>query len=282
MKDERLTPEEYLRRLEEEIHKDKRMEKTDESVITEETETKKKKKKRRRKNYTLRLVVFILVIIGIFILLRSPLFYVTEIEVAGNKFYTPAQVIEMSGLETGKNMFFEIKTRPARDKLLETPYIRLANVKKIPMGRLLVELTERIEYAAVPYEGEYGLIDNEGLVLSMSDKLPNLPLLEGMAVKEIEPGKPLKIEQAYLLSDTLELLRAVELTDLYFQRIYFSSVVVRAYINDNYYCEGTPAEMAANIEGIRALIQEQYSQGITKGIIRIGRDGYFSFSPKIE
>ncbi len=276
-----MTPEEYLRRLEEEIHKDSRQEERDESVTTEES-GKKKKKKRKRKNYGLRLVIFIVTIIGIFILLRSPLFYVTEIEVEGNRFYTPAQIIEMSGLQTGKNMFFEIKTRPARDRLLQTPYIRLVNVKKVPMGKLVIEITERIEHAAVPYEGAYGLIDNEGLVLSMSDKLQNLPLLEGMVINEIEPGKPLKIEQAYLLSDTLKLLKAVEATDLYFQRIYFSSVVVRAYINDSYYCEGTPAEMTANIEGIRALMQEQYKQGITKGVIRIGRDGYFSFSPKIE
>ena len=283
MEDERLTPEEYLQRLEAEISRDTEAKPPEEpQVQTTEQVPVKKKKKRKKKRYFLRFLIFCIVVGGILYALQSPLFYVRDIQVEGNRFYTPAQIIEMSGLMTGKNMFFEIKTRPARDALLETPYIRMANVKKHPMHTLLISVEERLEYAAVPDGDSYVLIDNEGMVLSISDKQPTVPLLEGMVVQDMQPGVPLKVDQAYLLTDTLKLLKAADETDLYFPRIFFSSVLVRAYINDQYYVEGEPSEIESSLEQIRTTMQEQYTAGVSKGVIRVGKDGYLAFDPRIN
>ncbi|MDO5331348.1 MAG: FtsQ-type POTRA domain-containing protein [Bacillota bacterium] len=280
--DDRLTPEEYLQKLESQIS-DNETEVPKQEAPVQIEQPKKKKKKRKKKHYLLRFVIFIAVVVGIIVLMRSSLFFVQTIEVAGNEFYTPAQVIEMSGLPTGKNLFFEVKTKPARYALLQTPYIRFVEIKRVLPNKLRIELQERIEYAAVPTEeGEFILIDNEGLVLSISDKQPSLPLLEGMNIVSLNIGSPLEIEQSYLLTDTLELLREVDATDLYFSRINFSTVLVRAYINDNYYCEGEPNEIKNNIENIRAMIADQNSKGINKGVIRVGSNNYLSFSPKID
>ena len=285
MEDERLTPEEYLQKLEAEMSRDIVPAPEPEAVPPETTEQqppKKKKKKRKKKHYFLRFLIFCAVIGGIFYALQSSLFYVRDIYVEGNRFYTPAQIIEMSGLQTGKNMFFEINLKSARDELLKTPYIRVAELSRKPMSTLNIKLEERLEYAAVPDGDAYVLIDNEGMVLSISDKQPTVPLLEGMSVEDMQPGVPLKVEQAYLLADTLSLLKAAEETDLYFPRIYFSSVIVRAYINDSYYVEGQPEEIRENLEKIRTAMQEQYATGVNKGVIRVGSDGYLAFDPKIN
>lgn len=283
MEDERLTPEEYLQRLEAEISKDSVDEKPEETQEqTSEQKPVKKKKKRKKKHYFLRFLIFCIVVGGFFYALQSPLFYVKTIDVEGNRFYTPAQIIEMSGLTTGKNMFFEVKTKPARDALLETPYIRLVNIKRKPMSTLVISVEERLEYAAVPDGDSYVLIDNGGMVLSISDKQPTLPLLEGMVVQDMQPGAPLKVDQAYLLTDTLELLKATDETDLFFPRIYFTSVLVRAYINDQYYVEGEPNDIKDNLELIRTTMQEQYAAGVSKGVIRVGSDGYLAFDPRIN
>jgi len=281
---ERLTPEEYLQRLEAKFTEDVPVEEEIKPKdIPDKTENKpKKKKKRKKKNYLLRFSIFVLVVVSVIFIMHTSLFLVKEIEVVGNKFYTPAQVIEMSGLSTGKNLFFETKTKTARDALLETPYIKIAKIKRVIPGTIRIELTERIEYAAVPYEEGYILIDDEGLVLSTTDKDPTIPLLEGMEDMTFEIGKPLKVTQAYLLTDTLQLLHEVEDTDLYFARVYLSKVLVRGYINDHYYCEGKPSEIMNNIENIRNMMADQYSKGINKGVIRVGSNGYLSFSPKIE
>ena len=277
-----MTPEEYLQKLEASMTENQSEVVVEETPVTTE-QAPKKKKKRKKKNYLLRFVIFVVLVVGIIFLMRSSLFYVKNIEVVGNQFYTPAQVIEMSGLATGKNMFFETKTRPARYALLETPYIKLANIRRVLPATLRIELTERVEYATIPNEeGEFILIDNEGMVLSRTDKQPPLTVLEGMNIEELTEGSPLKIEQTYLLTDTLELLDKMEEADLYFYKIYFSSVVVKAYINENYYCEGQPSEISANIEALKALMQEQYNAGVNKGIIRVGSNGYMAFDPKID
>lgn len=288
MDTERLTPDEYLQKLEMEMSKEYSAEQETEEPYRETTElqqtptVKKTKKKRKKKHYLLRFLIAVCAAVGLYFFLKSPVFYVTNIEVVGNKYYTPAQVIEMSELETGKNLFFEIKTKPARDKLLETPYIKVAHIDRKPIGTIVITIEERPEYASFPVGDEYAIIDNEGLLLRFSDKEPQLPLLEGMHIEETAEGRPIKVEQTYLLTDTLALLDKMSEADIYFFKIDFSAVIVKAYINDNYYCEGEPSEISANIENIKSLMQEQYSAGVNKGIIRVGSNGYMAFDPKID
>ncbi len=239
----------------------------------------KKKKKRRRKHYFLRFCILCAVIVGLYQFLNSDFFAVRNFEVHGNEYYTPAQIVEMSGLQSGVNLFFETKTRPARDALLADPYIKVAEIKRSPKDTVVINLTERREYAAVPYGEQYVLIDREGMVLRVADEEPVLPILGNMSIVEMTPGSPLQVEQTYLLTDTLELLKVVEENDIYFKRIEFSTVIIRAYIYDDLYCEGAPANITENMASIQKLLQELYQQEITRGVIKVGTDSYLSYSP---
>lgn len=239
----------------------------------------KKKKKRRRKHYFLRFCIFCALVFGLYYFLNSDFFAVRKFEVSGNQYYTPAQIIEMSGLQSGVNMFFETKTRPARNALLEDPYIRLAEIKRKPKDTIQIVIEERREYAAVPYGEQFVLIDREGTVLRVADEEPALPILGNMSITEMTPGKALQVEQAYLLTDTLSLLNLVEENDIYFKRIDFSTVIIRAYIYDDLYCEGAPANIRDNMASIQKLLQELYKEDITRGVIRVGTDNYLSYSP---
>ncbi len=241
----------------------------------------KKKKRRRKKHPLLRFLIFCLFIAGMWFFAKSDFFTVTKIEVTGNRYYTKAQVIELSGLKTGYNLF-ETKTKDAKDALLGDPYIKLADIRKIPKGTIRINIEERLEYAAVPYGEEYILIDEDGMVLRLTDTEPVLPLLLGMTIQEMAPGSPLKVEQAYLLTDTLSMISIMEENDLYFKQINFSTVIVRAYIYDNYYCEGTPANIIENMPAIRQLVAEHYKQNITRGVIKVGKGNYLAFSPQID
>lgn len=239
----------------------------------------KKKKKRRRKHYFLRFCIFCALVFGLYYFLNSDFFAVRKFEVSGNQYYTPAQIIEMSGLQSGVNLFFETKTRPARNALLEDPYIRLAEIKRKPKDTIQIVIEERREYAAVPYGEQFVLIDREGTVLRVADEEPALPILGNMSITEMTPGKALQVEQAYLLTDTLSLLNLVEENDIYFKRIDFSTVIIRAYIYDDLYCEGAPANIRDNMASIQKLLQELYKEEITRGVIRVGTDNYLSYSP---
>ncbi len=248
---------------------------------SEEPANGKKKKKRRKKHYFLRFLCVVAVIAGLVYFLRSDYFNVTEIAVEGNQYYTAAQIQAMSGLTTGLNLF-EQKTRPARLALLEDPYIKFVKISRIPPSTMKIKIEEREEYACIPYDNEYILIDNTGMVLRIAEVQPVLPILEGMTITEMNPGSPLKVEQSYLLTNTLQLLSMMSENDLYFKRINFSAVLVKAYIYDDLYCEGKPENIIANMSGIKQLMQELYSQDITRGVIKVGKDNYLTFSPKID
>ena len=241
----------------------------------------KKRRRRRKKHPFLNLLIFAMLLTGAYFTLKSQLFTVTKIEVEGNRFYTKAQVIELSGLRTGYNLF-EVQTRPARDAILSDPYIKYCKIDRVPRNTIRITVEERTEYAAVPYGDEYVLLDEDGLVLRISDSEPALPLLMGMSIIEMTPGSPLQIEQSYLLPGTLDLISVMDENDLYFKKIYFSTVIIRAYIYDNYYFEGTPSNIIANMQGIRQLLEEHYKQGITRGVIKVGNNNYLAFSPQIN
>ena len=242
----------------------------------------KKRRRRRRKHPFLAFLLFVLLVVGIIVLLKSSLFAITKIEVEGNRYYTPSQIIELSGIESGKNLIFELKARDARDRLLSTPYIKVANVERVPLGTVRISVEERLEYAAISFEGQYVIIDKEGTVLRITDSAPEITVLEGIKVTEKTEGKPVKAEQTYLLTETLRLLSATDSMDLYFKKVYFSTAVVRAYIYDNYYCEGTPANIIENMPAIRQLVAEHYKQNITRGVIKVGKGNYLAFSPQID
>ena len=242
--------------------------------------TKTKKKKRRRKNYLLRLLVIIALITGAVQFLRSDFFTVTKVAVDGNGYYTASQVFQLSGISTGNNIF-ATKTDEGRDNLVADPYIKYATIKKELPGTIHITVEERVEYASVPYGEQYVLIDDTGMVLRISDQEPALPLLEGMTIIDMTPGKPLNVEESYLLTDTLELLAVVAENDMYFKKVNFSTVIVKAYIYDDLYCEGTPANITSSMESVARLVSELYAENVDKGIIRVGKDNYLVFDPNI-
>ena len=254
------------------------------SEFEENTESVKSKKRRRRrkKHPILRLLIFLVIVAAAVFFLKSEFFSVSKIEIEGNRYYTLSQVQDLSGIETGKNIFFEIKAGAARNRLLESTYIKRANVTRKLPSTIKIAIEERVEYAAIQSEDGYILIDDEGMVLRVSETDPELTLMEGIEIVESDPGKPLKVKQSYLLNGTLELLKKTGESDLFFRRIYFSSAVVRAYIYDDYYCEGTPENITENLAAIKELIAKHFQENIDKGVIKVGSGGYLSFNPKID
>ena len=253
-----------------------------ERMIAKLNKARKKRRRRRKRNPFIVLLFFVVLIVLSVLVLNSDFFAIKKIEVEGNRYYTPAQVIEMSQIESGKNLIFELKARAARNRLLDTPYIKTVHIERVLPHTVRIEIEERLEYAAVAAGGKYVVIDRDGLVLRISDTEPEVTIMEGIELSESGPGKPVKAAQTYLLSETLKLLSATDELDLYFKKVYFSAAVVRTYLDDDYYCEGTPDNILKNLPAIKELAEQHYAQGIRKGIIKVGADGYLSFNPRID
>ena len=152
-------------------------------------ETVKKKKKRKKKNYLLRLIVFLALLAGVYFLMNSSLFYVTGFEITGNSHFTDSMIADTTGLKTGKNLFFETDLRTARYNLISSPYIKSAKISRKLPGTIVIEVEEREEFAVLEWEGRNMILDEDGLVLRISDNAAYLPVISGLTVIKAEEGK---------------------------------------------------------------------------------------------
>lgn len=243
----------------------------------------RKKKKRKKKNYLLRLFLIVAIGIGLYFLMDTSFFDVQKINVAGNNYYTKQQVIDKAGIKNGTNIFFEMKTKAAKNKLLQDPYIKNVKVGRRPPATIIIKVEERKDAAAVMYGTSYFVIDKEGMVLKKTDKAPKVTLLSGIVMKTAEVGKPLEAEENLLLTDTMQMIGTMEESEIYFKKIEISNVMIGAYIYDQLLVYGTPEAVVENMESgnLQQVLYKLHEQGIERGIIRVGTDGYCSFSAEI-
>lgn len=246
-----------------------------------EKEKVRKKKKRKKKRYLLKFVIFIAVMTGMYFFFTSSLFDIQKITVENNSHYTTEQVIKLSGAKTGENLFGASLSH-MKDKLLADPYIRNAKLKRKLPDQVVISVEERKEEAAVPYGSKFIIIDGEGMVLRNTDSEPALTILMGMKVKNMKAGTPLEVEDNSSLTDTLKLIRQVKKHDLFFKKIDISKFVIKAYIYDQLICEGTPENITGNLDYLQEVLYDLYTKGIERGVIKMGSDDYFSFSPLVE
>ena len=241
----------------------------------------RKKKKRKKKHYLLRLLFVIGIGIGIYFLLTSELFTVSTITVEQNSYYSEAQVISLAEAETGGNLF-EISTSEMKEKLLNDAYIKDAKIKRRFPDEIVITVTERKEAATIPYGSQFIIIDEDGIVLRLTDVETTLTQLTGLTISNLEPGTPLEVEEKFVLIDTMDMLSLMKENELFFKRIEMSPLVVKAYIYDNLTCEGRPENIMKNMDDLKDVLYDLYIKGIERGMIKVGGDGYYSFSPLVE
>jgi cell division protein FtsQ len=246
-----------------------------------EKETVRKKKKRKKKHYLLKIIILAAFFTGMYYFFTSSLFDIQKITVQNNSYYTSEQVISLAGAKTGENLF-EASLSRMKNQLLEDPYIKSVKLKRRLPAEVVIIVEERKEDAAVPYGNSFIIIDNEGMVLRKADTEPAVTLLLGMTIENMEPGTPLKVEENAALTDTLKLLKEVNKHELYFKKIDISSILIRAYIYDQLVCEGTPEDIMNNMDSLQEVLYDLYTKGIERGVIKMGSDEYFSFSPLVE
>ncbi|MBO4991145.1 MAG: FtsQ-type POTRA domain-containing protein [Firmicutes bacterium] len=242
---------------------------------------KRRKKKRKKKHYLLKFILLVALATGLYFLLTSHLFDIQNITVVDNSYFTSEQVVSLSQIKIGENLF-ETRLNDAKQRLLQEPYIKNATLRRKLPGTVEITLEERTEYAAVAYGMESIIIDSEGMVLRVASERPALPLLAGLETLEMTEGQPLVVKQNYSLTDTLKLIAVTEEAGLHFKLIRISPVTLKAYIYDNLYCEGTPENLINGMDNIKQVVFDLYDKGIERGVIKVGSDNYYSFSPDIE
>jgi cell division protein FtsQ len=114
--------------------------------------------KPRRRGGVGSLVSFLAVVVGIIFVL-SVLLRVNEIRVEGNEHYTPQEIINATGLETGDNIFFFDKFSTISRAYTKLPYLEEVTVERRLPGTLTIRVVESRALAYLAVGDEEWTID---------------------------------------------------------------------------------------------------------------------------
>jgi cell division protein FtsQ len=239
----------------------------------------RKRKKHRKKHYFLNFFIIVAVCVGGYFLATSNAFSIDIIEVKGNTHFTAAQIIELSAIPEGANMW-ETRMGPVKERIDEDPYIEKVEISRKPLHRIIVTVKERHDDFVVKYENKYAVLDYEGYVLRVTEEPPDLPVVENIGIEKAEPGYALAVKQSVLLTDVIAFLKKAEESDIYFKRIAASEVTAMAYIYDHLACRGTLTNLTKNITQLRTVFLDLNHDKIKRGTIMVSGNGTCTFSPE--
>lgn len=153
-------------------------------------------------------LLFCLFLSGYFFL-NSAFFNLREIEVRGCQLADEQAIEKLSGLTKGTNLF-KINKREIIAGVELHPLIKTVHLTRRIPHTVILEIEERLPFAILVGEGEYLVVDVEGVCLKQVEDLQefNLPLISGLTVPaELTLGEELTEAG---LGVALELLNSLE------------------------------------------------------------------------
>ena len=111
---------------------------------------------------------------------RSAGFDIQAVSISGIKELSETQVLEMAGIGPKKSLAL-LDAQAMRARLLRSPFIQEASVRKLFPGQLELKITEREPFALWQMDGKITVIARDGTVLDPADpeKFTELPFVVG-------------------------------------------------------------------------------------------------------
>lgn len=247
------------------------------------------RRKHKKHHYLLKFTICCALIAATFAFMMSSYFTVNEIRVEGMVRYSAEQIIGLSELSLGGNIF-KTKTGKAEGRIEADPHIAKATIRRDLPQTLVITVEERMPAAQVAFGPEddvqYAVFDAEGYVLSVGEADETATVLTGVTVKggAAEAGTDLKVEEGAVLDETLSLIKAAGAAGLTFTKMDMTEKTVRLYFTDSLLIKGKPAVILDHIENgdVTLILNDLAEKGIGTGTINASTEESFTFSPTEE
>ena len=242
-----------------------------------------KKKKRKKKRYLLRLVIIIVACVAVHYALHIDYFTVDGITVAGNKAISDEEIIKLSEIKVGDNIF-DSHPMLAQKRIKKNLYIEKVDVRRMLPNRIEIIVDERSGKAQLADGKTFVIVDEEGKVLEITKEEQQVTIIADVKVDRAKPDKMLQVkdDDEAVYNKAMALVNAAETGDLYFKKIVIQGNDTEAYIYDTLVCKGKYEDLMKCIESgaLKATVFDLYQKDKEKGVINIGSNNYCSFTPK--
>ena len=243
-----------------------------------EEDTKGDGRKRRRAALLLSCLTLIGIAAGLYFSL-----IIDRIEVQGNEKLERGEVLTISGLNVGEHIFFA-DLAEARARLLGSPYIRSAYIKRAYPDKLIITVEERKPVAAIVGVGSYAIIDLEGSVMEITpENEDGLITVYGVSSGGYAVGQRIG-DYAQLNSKTLleiitvlsnnKMLGIIESIDMS-QPLKIGMTTTYGYAVNI----GQPENLTEKLENLPPVLNKVISMGLEGGTIDLGVLGDPAYSP---
>lgn len=167
--------------------------------------SKENKRKARKKHHIFsKIFILLIIIIGTIIFaLVSPTFNIQTITVQGNAKISTETIISLSQLQTGENIFRNLKSEIINN-IKEEPYINSVEIKRVLPGTIEITVEERSVAYQIQVIDSYVYIDYQGYILEKSSEQDDVPILTGMATSQNE-----LLNEKRLVSDDITKLNVI-------------------------------------------------------------------------
>ncbi len=243
---------------------------------------KHRRKKRRGGNFFMSLLTFCIVV-GAIITSVIVFLKVAEVEIVGETRYDPAEIIEVSGIEMGDNMFLVNKFDVATRILEKYPYIEQIKIRRRLPDKFVFEITDRIPAAYIMSDGNRWLIDKNAYILEMLPETAEIkvPKVTGAEMVTPHAGSVLVLKNEDQLPVLREVLTALCGTELIgnvarveIDKLYSINIVY----GDRFLVGlGDTTELSRKIRMLKAVISELAD--FDKGTINVSKIVEARFKP---
>ena len=255
--------------------------------LRERIEQRRKYKERKKRRFRARFYVIsaVFAALTVFVILSlSGFFTIDSIEVKGNSQYTAEEIINIGHAVPGRNLIYDPGSDEIEEYLEQNPYIRSAEVSRKLPSTLVIKVKEREEKFAFPYDDDYLVMDEDGILLRKSRSKPKITIVEGIIVNKIKLGEKTGTESGRQMDRALRILKTMSKSDLYFVKIDMSKEkTLRAYIYDTLVVRGDYDLLTENMKNgrLHQVLEKLFEEGIKRGTITFDEDGSASFMPII-
>ena len=180
------------------------------------TTNKKQDPKKKRKVKIIKwTMLFVLIVTAIVLFMMSSVFNIKEIIIINNNKVPSQEIINLSTLTTGINMF-KTSNKTIKEGIKTNAYVEDVVVKRNINGTVTLDVKERKATYMLKFANAYVYINNQGYMLEITETPLELPIITGFSTsnEEIKAGNRLNKEDLQKLDDVIKIIETSKNTPL--------------------------------------------------------------------
>ena len=134
-------------------------------------------------------ILFIGILVAAAILALTIFFKVNTISVEGAMRYSAEEIVTNMDVREGDNLYLWNKVKVSNALMERLPYLESVQIRRHLPDALVVTVTECTATVAVPSDGGYYYLSEQGKVLEQNAADGGLPLVTGMTLSGLTPGQ---------------------------------------------------------------------------------------------